>query len=74
MWSNPQEASDLVIFTDAIFNGKLRLLCSVATGPKPGIFAFQAQVALWHMYNQSSQHVISSTGKTDCHFSGSSWY
>ena len=32
MWSNPQEASDLVIFTEAIFNGKLRLLCSVATG------------------------------------------
>ena len=39
MWSNPQEASDLVIFTDAIFNGKLRLLCSAATGPNQEFLA-----------------------------------
>ena len=67
-----RKASDLVTFTEAIFNGKLRLLWSAATGPKPVIFGFQGQVALRHMYNQSSQHVISSTGKTNCHFSGSS--
>ena len=69
MWSNPQEASDLVTFTEAVFNGKLRFLCGVVTGPKQRISCFQAQVGLWHMYNQSSQHVLSSTGKTDCHFS-----
>ena len=73
MWSNPQEASDLVTFTETIFNGKLRFLCSVETGPEPRIFGFQAQVALLHMYSQSSQHMFSITGKTDCHFSGSSW-
>ena len=69
MWSNPQEASDLVTFTEAVFNGKLRFLWGVVTGPKQRISCFQAQVGLWHMYNQSPQHVLSSTGKTDCHFS-----
>ena len=55
MRSNPQEASGLVTFTEGIFNGKLRFLCSVATGPEPGIFGLQAQVVLWYIYNQSSQ-------------------
>ena len=55
MRSNPQEASGLVTFTEGIFNGKLRFLCSVETGPEPGIFGFQAQVVLRYIYNQSSQ-------------------
>ena len=29
MWPNPQDAADLVIFTEEIFNGKLHFLCSV---------------------------------------------
>ena len=29
MWPNPQETADLVTFTEKIFNGKLRFLCSV---------------------------------------------
>ena len=29
MWPNPQETADLVIFTEEILNGKLRLLFSV---------------------------------------------
>ena len=29
MWPNPQEAADLVTFTDEILNGKLHFVCSV---------------------------------------------
>ena len=29
MWSNPQETSDLVTFTEGILDGKLHYLCSV---------------------------------------------
>ena len=29
MWPNPQEAADLVTFTEEILNGKLQFLCSV---------------------------------------------
>ena len=29
MWPNPQEAADLVTFTEEILNGKLHFLCSV---------------------------------------------
>ena len=32
MWTNPQEAADLVTFTEEILNGKLHFLCSVCTG------------------------------------------
>ena len=28
MWPNPQETADLVTFTEEIFNGELRFLCS----------------------------------------------
>ena len=28
MWPNPQEAADLVTFTEEILNGKLHFLCS----------------------------------------------
>ena len=28
MWPNPQENTDLVTFTEGIFNGKLHYLCS----------------------------------------------
>ena len=30
MWSNPQETTDLVIFTDEILSGKLYFLCGVS--------------------------------------------
>ena len=29
MWPNPQDTADFVTFTEEIFNGKLRFLCSV---------------------------------------------
>ena len=29
MWPNPEETSDLVTFTEEIFNGKLNFLCNV---------------------------------------------
>ena len=32
MWPNPKETSDLVAFTEEIFNGKLHVLCSVKNG------------------------------------------
>ena len=45
MWSNPQEISDLVTFTEGILDGKLHYLCSICRKKhKPKILVYLVEI------------------------------
>ena len=60
MWPNPQETAVMVTFTEEIFNGKLRILCSVIKKKKSSLHKEDKSIPL-QLFNWDKQLFVVST-------------